>query len=541
MTKNPRRKIWLLTALIGGVFSSAVGASLTDSLTHERLADLGLDKGWVASENGALLDCMARERLSQVELYGAWEQGDLIDPDGAEEELLGGLRAESYLRVSERVALYGRVGYSHFFGQEMAGSYWIDPDNAPFDLVEYTEENRGEKHLERFVVAGAAAYRPLDWFTLGASFDYQTANYTKRKDLRHTNSLMDMTLTLGLKFRLSNRLQLGANYTYRRRNESLLLSTYGTTDRTYSSLLSYGALFGKEEFFGDMGYTKEDEAKPLFDRYHGGAVQLLWRLSERLEWFSEAGYRGRKGYYGEPSPQTVVYANHRGSELFYKGHWSLLGEQNRHTLSLEWRRRKVENREQLYRFYNEAGGVSYVEYLGEVLTGNRRDENLSACYTFRRGFVGGIPSWQLAVEGSFTKRTTWANNYPDFRYQAIRWWRVEADAERNLWWQRNLFTFALGLGYGAGGGAPFEDGRYGGNSESQTLTRTLDERLLREYDFLTAPQIEAALRLGYARRIGAGGVRGYVELAYRFREALDAPRLGSACRHGLELHVGCKF
>ena len=515
-------------------------AHSADSTRFARVEYVRMAHGWLASENKAGLTRLDGSRISQAKLYGSTEQGEFIDYNGANSQYEFGVDAESYLALGSRTALYGRVAYRNFTGRNMAGSYLLDPADAPFDIVEYTTENRGTKLLEEYTVMGSVAHAFAKWVSVGVGIDYHTANYSKRKDVRHTNFMMNMELSVGVKFRVCNGLEIGANYLYRRRNESITLSTYGTTDKSYSSLLSYGVLFGKREFFGDTGYTKENESKPLFDTYHGGAIQLSWHITPNIEWFNEIGYRTRDGYYGDPSPYTVVYANHNGNMLSYETRLTIDRAKNLHSISLGWERAAVYNRENLYRYYNESGGLNYIEYLGEVETGNRSNHSITLNYSARLGIERGIAKWQVKLLGEYNSRNTLANNYPDYRRQNIGWWRAKALVERNISHLRNIFTIRLGVGYGAGGGEPFTDGKYVA-SGGETLTRTLDDMLMCEYEYLTSHQMQAATGFGYARRIGNRGIIGFINANYSWRKAFATKHLGKAHRHRIEVSMGCYF
>ena len=342
-------------------------------------------------------------------------------------------------------------------------------------------------------------------------------------------------------FRLGPRLALGANYTYRRRIESLLLKVYGKTDRVYESLLDYGAFFGKREVFGENGYTKENETKPLFDRYHGGSLQIDWRLGRRLTLFSEFLFRTRAGYYGRPSPTTVVYTNHDGSELAYTAQLTLDAGRQRHILRLELGQRKVSNRENIYTYQTEEVGRSYILYLGQTDVGSRTRRSASVVYTGEFGRGQGVAAWRATLDGGAGSRRILAVNYPDYRLQRLAWWHLRAAGCRNLVRGRNLWTFGLGGGYSSGSGALCEDGSYDSSGQSETLTRTLDDLLVQEYEFLTAPRVGLELDVRLTRRFGSRGIRGFIALDYAWDKAFSTTALGNAMRHTARLQLGCAF
>ncbi len=531
----------LSAALTGGASGSACRAQTAATSEWREWRELRLDNGWFESENAAGLLAFEAGALSEVTLGGTIGRGGLKPYYASEEVRAFGAGAASLCRLSERVAVRGEISYRRLSAKRLAGSYFIDPTETPFDLVEYTDENPGDKQLEAYRLFGGIGARLTRRFSLGASFDYTAADYAKHKDLRHTNSLMDLVFVLGGALRIGERVELGIDYRYRRRNETLLLSAYGTQDKQFVTLLDYGAFFGKQELFGEAGYTKENENKPLFDEYHGAALQLSWRIAERLAWFSEAGFRRRGGYYGDPSHATVVYAEHEGGSLFYKGVLTHSGSRNAHTLLLDWSRNRVENVENVYVYRNEETGRSYIEYLGEREVGERSRRSLKVRYTGRFGLKKGQPRWQASLGASFDRRETKASNYPDYRRQELSWWRVTASAARHILAGRNGYTVSLSGSCGGGTGAACRDGRYASTGESEALTRTRDDLLLQEREYLTAPRAGAGIDAGYWRLMGDRGCRIGIALRCELYKAFGTDFSGDATRRVASLRLGCRF
>lgn len=531
----------LAWAVAGGAFCPASMAQAPPVPDWTRIGDAELADGWLRSGNAAGLVTFGYGRLSEVSLSATGKNGGLKNYYDSDYCFSIGAEASSYYRLGTRTVVAGAVGYDRFSGKRMSGSYFIDPTQTPFDLVEYTSDHAGDKQLESYRLNGAVGCDLTRRLAAGVRFDYTTANYSKRKDLRHVNSLMDMTVAPGVLFRLGPRLALGANYTYRRRIESLLLKVYGKTDRVYESLLDYGAFFGKREVFGENGYTKENETKPLFDRYHGGSLQIDWRLGRRLTLFSECSFRTRAGYYGRPSPTTVVYTDHDGSELAYTAQLTLDAGRQRHILRLELGQRTVSNRENIYTYQTEEVGRSYILYLGQTDVGSRTRRSASVVYTGEFGRGQGVAAWRATLDGGAGSRRILAVNYPDYRLQTLTWWHFRAAGCRNLVRGRNLWTFGFGGGYSSGSGALCADGSYDSSGQSETLTRTLDDLLVQEYEFLTAPRVGLELDVRLTRRFGSRGIRGFVALDYAWDKAFSTTALGNAMRHTARLQLGCAF
>lgn len=533
------RNVVCATLVAGGAAGSAPAQPSAD-VSWRTLRDAELSLGWLRSENAAGLLFFRDSSLSEIAAYAAAEHGGLKEYYEAEDRLAFGLDAASYHRLSERVVVRGEVGYERQLGRRMSGSYFIDPTQTPFDMVEFTDENPGDKQLETYRVAGSVGVAATRRLTAGVRFDYATANYAKRRDLRHVNSLMDMTVSPGILFRTS-RFAVGVNYTYRRRIESLMLNVYGKTDRVYVSLIDYGAFFGKREVFGDTGYTKENETKPLFDEYHGGAVQASWRIASRLTLYGELSFRLRSGYYGKPSPTTVVYTNHDGRVLACDASLDYDAGRHRHTLQVTFGQNSVDNRENIYTYRNEEVGRSYIVYLGETHVGSRTRSFVSATYTGRLGMERELPRWRIVCDGGIDSRRITASNYPDYRHQHLTWWHVGAAGERNLLRGRNCWSLRLAAGWSAGQGDPAQDGRYESANESETLTRTRDDLLRREVEYLTSPRLDLSADLRLTRRFGSRGLRGYVAAGYAWEQAFGTQYLGNAMRHAALLRVGCEF
>lgn len=434
----------------GGASGSALSAQNRDTTSWQRFEEIARWDAWLQSDNAAGLVMLPPLRMSWIALSAVGERGSLRDDSDAEGSVRIGAGAGSCLRAGNRTTLCGGVQYDRFSGQGMSGSYFIDPQQTPFDLVEYTTDNPGRKQLERYRLSGAAGYALNRRFAAGIRCDYATANYAKRKDLRHINSLLDLEIGPALLVRIGPHFALGVNYAYRRRVESLLLQVYGKTDRVYESLLDYGARFGKREVFGENGYTKENEAKPLFDRYHGAALQLDWRPHRGVSLFGQVAFRTRKGYYGRPSPSTIVYSNHSGSEISCVGQLVCDAGPHRHLLRLELERREVANRENIYTNQNEELGRSYIRYLGEADVGNRTRQSATLLYTGQFGVKRELPVWQVTLDGRVEQRQILAVNYPDYRRQQLTWWHLRAEGLRHLLRGRNLWSCSLGADTGPG-------------------------------------------------------------------------------------------
>lgn len=536
------RTLTLLWAVVGGAWAPAAAARVVPPESWLRMADVEREEVWLRSDNAAgLVTFRGPKRISEASLRAVKVNGELKNYYESGDSFEIGADAETCCRLSDRVVVAGQVGYARFAGRNMGGSYFIDPTQTPFNLLEFDAGTAGRKRLETYRLSGAVGVGLTRWLAAGAGFDYVTGNYAKFKDLRHINSLMDMVVRPGVLFRCGPRLSVGASYVYRRRIETLLLQIYGKTDQTYVSLLDYGAFFGKREVFGETGYTRKSETKPLFDGYQGGALQIDWQIAPRWRFFAELTLRVRDGYYGRSSPSTVVYSEHGGGTVGYRAVLLREGARNRHIVRFAFERSGVENRENIYDYRNEEVGSNYVAYLGRAKVGERNERSLALHYTGLFGMEGDTPVWRAECDGGFGSRNILASNYPDFRRQRLSWWHLRAAGGRTFRGRRALYAVGLGGGCSSGGGRPCTDGSYANPGESETLTRTLDGLLRQEHEWLTAMRIDLSCDLRIERRIGRKGVRGFVEAEYAWGKAFATEHLGRAMRHEAQVRLGCLF
>ncbi|MBO5706271.1 MAG: hypothetical protein J6S05_04655 [Bacteroidaceae bacterium] len=540
MRRNDLLPYLVSLVLTGGVCHTALSAQTDSTFNWSTLRDVRLDRNWLNSENPAGLHAFGQGTESEIVLYGKGGYGGLKNYFSSKNELAFGVEASSVARLSKLVVVDGKVGYRHTTAKALAASYFIDPTQTPFDLLEFTDENAGDKTLEELYLQGRVGVTPARCFSLGASMDYKAANYSKRKDLRHVNSLMDMRLVVGGMVHLGERVDIGLNYVYRRRNETLLLSIYGTQGKTFLSLLSYGAFFGKQETFGEIGYTKENENKPLFDSRHGANLQIAWRIGN-VEWLNEVGFMLRSGYYGDPSHSTVVYSTHRGHGSFYHGLLTFASGSDAHRFGLRYGQEHVANTENIYSYKNEETGCDYIEYLGEREVGERTQRSLALEYTGRFGIRHGLARWEAWADASLDNRNTRASNYPDYRRQDISWWRLKAVGTRNFLSGINCYSLSVSASYGGGSGQPCMDGRYGSATSGEALTRTRNDLLMQEWEFLASTQLGAGIGFTYSRAMWKGKVRGNAGLAYDMCKALGTSHLDGTMRHTVSLRLGCNF
>ncbi len=126
----------------------------------------------------------------------------------------------------------------------MSGSIFIHPGFYPVDLLEFTP---GRKDLQTYAFMGGIAadagtqlaHRRKDRLCT-------SANYSKRKDLRHTNYRLDLKVAPGIMYH-SDHYAIGFSYIFSKNSESVSAEEIGTTATPYYAFLDKGLMYGAYE------------------------------------------------------------------------------------------------------------------------------------------------------------------------------------------------------------------------------------------------------------------------------------------------------
>lgn len=496
---------------------------------------------WLSSANAAGLVVYARPNISTAQMSLHYGRGGLADYYQSARTLQAGAAVESFYRLGGRTVLYGKMSYGNVTSHDMAGSAFIDPTRKPFDIVEDSLANTGKKHLDTYRIAGSVGVDVWRGVALGASADFTAANYAKYKDLRHKNSLMDMKFTAGFTVPAGRHLTLGGNYFYRRNTESVRFSTYGKTDKTYVSLISYAAFMGLTEQFGGSGYTDQNREMPLYDEYNGGALQAELRLGS-FSFFNSMLLAHRTGYYGRRSPYTITYSNHHSDICRYEGALMLARPHVLHRLDLMLAVENLENNAETYREVQNEAGSTYYQYYDPIKTANKVWIDGRVAYTGRFGITADQARWTLRAGANFMHRRQTAYRYPYYRRQSIGSVEGFVSGQYNMPAGSGLLGLSLGMTYRNGSGDAFRDGTFAAPSDKQTPPPVMDTWLWRELVYLTAPQFGFNAAVRYSFRAPGTRLFVYVEGQGSWRKANthDSHLIGRA-RTELNIAFGCTF
>lgn len=535
------KRLYAVIGLSVACFSAVAGERATDSLqTSGSLNLIEATEPWLTGNNAAGLYRWQWGGRSEALCYAGRKSGTLANYAEAATSTHWGADVKAYRRLHTRVAFYGRAGYENVLGRSMGGSVWIRPYEAPFDLVETDRQTAGEKQLETYRLAGGVSVALNKRLSMGARLDYAASNYAKRRDIRHVNTLMDLSLSVGTIYRLSKAWEMGASYAHRRNVEQLRFSLSGANEYPFSVLVSYGSFFGKMETTGGSdGYvkTQSTSSTPLYDGYHRFGLQLhgdggAWMVHH------EATFGWRRGYYGLELPTTVSYSKHNGTEWSYRMRLDWRRNATLHSWSAWASGHSLDNYEQVYRHVVEEKEIRRIVYYDPLHVGERSRWQLGLHYRGMRNRYAAFPNWlwEAGLQSAIHRRK--ASVYPFYRKQNLYEGEAFFNLRHNRVWGIHQGGLAMGMSYRQGGGGLKTDGVYATPSSNQQTPPTLNEVLAHEYAYITAQRMQVRLEATYGRQLGS--VQGYFSLRYVGERAFSSS-LARSMRHSCDAAVGCRF
>ena len=475
---------------------------------------------WFTQRNAAALALYDSRNIAEADLSLSHASGSLTGFSGSPSLTTLQVAIESFYRISPRAVVFGSIGYNNLSGDDMTGSVFLQ-DRLPFDIVEDSLTNKGHKHCDSYHLTGGFSYSLSPALALGLKADYTAANYAKYKDLRHKNKLMNLDVTVGLMSTLNchlSTINLGLDYTYHRRTESLEFATYGKNDKVYKSLIDYGAMMGIIEQFGNEGYTDKTNEMPLFEDGHSGGLQVSFSRGA-FTIFNALTFSHHTGYYGRKSQYTITYTDH-GRDIFTE-HVRLSYDisTSRYGLDIRYQNEKVKNRSNTYRGLVNENGATHYEYYDAVESGDKGWRNLDIDYTMHLGVRHELPTWTITAGYHWQQRDITAYLYPYYRQQQLRTNEWTASIVRNIILRKGVWNISLHGGYQKGTGDVYRDGTFVTPSDKQPQPATMPAFLYQDYQYLTAPQYHVGAQLKYTFLFPGTRLCTHVRAAFDYRHA----------------------
>ena len=475
---------------------------------------------WFTQRNAGALALYNSRNIAEANLSLSHASGSLTGFSGSPSLTTLQVAIESFYRISPRAVVFGSIGYNNLSGDDMTGSVFLQ-DRLPFDIVEDSLTNKGHKHCDSYHLTGGFSYSLSPALALGLKADYTAANYAKYKDLRHKNKLMNLDVTVGLMSTLNchlSTINLGLDYTYHRRTESLEFATYGKNDKVYKSLIDYGAMMGIIEQFGNEGYTDKTNEMPLFEDGHSGGLQVSFSRGA-FTIFNALTFSHHTGYYGRKSQYTITYTDHDRDIFTEHVRLSYDISTSRYGLDIRYQNEKVKNRSNTYRGLVNENGATHYEYYDAVESGDKGWRNLDIDYTMHLGVRHELPTWTITAGYHWQQRDITAYLYPYYRQQQLRTNEWTASIVRNIILRKGVWNISLHGGYQKGTGDVYRDGTFVTPSDKQPQPATMSAFLYQDYQYLTAPQYHVGAQLKYTFLFPGTRLCTHVRAAFDYRHA----------------------
>lgn len=255
--------------------------------------------GW--NINGLRADSVT---VSFAELHGNFTSGGFHDTYQAARSWSAGAEARTITHL-EKFSMYGSFSFDSFSGKEMCGSMSARPGYYPVDVLEFTP---GAKTMQTYSFSGGITADLSRRWRLGGKISYTGANYTKRKDLRHANWLLDMTVSPSVMYH-NDDFAAGLSYIFGKNSESIDAEELGISSTAYYAFLDKGLMYGAYEVWEGSGIHLSESGIngfPIKEIIHGAAAQIQWRGL-----YAEVSYLHGLGAAGEKQTIWFTFPEHR--------------------------------------------------------------------------------------------------------------------------------------------------------------------------------------------------------------------------------------
>ena len=250
---------------------------------------------------------------SYAEIYTGTEQGGFRPGYSSSDIWRAGARAATRGYFGDTFLL-GRFGFEQMHGKDMMTSMFINPGYYPVDVLEFTP---GDKTLQTYSFSGGLSYQLTGRLSLGALVDFKAQNYSKRKDIRHTNYGLDLSFVPSVLYHV-RRHNCGLSLVLRETAESIEAEQVGAaTADTYYAFFDKGLRYGTWQAWDGSGIHLAESGVgrlPVREYSYGGALQYCYTgkdlsLYADGEYLRTSGLVGEKGYDWYRFPGNKVAAN----------------------------------------------------------------------------------------------------------------------------------------------------------------------------------------------------------------------------------------
>lgn len=490
--------VLLLTAAVSVLHAQELHA-------QERYESVVRHNAWNMGGGAAGLRCDTLQS-SYAELYALKENGGFKPSYASSDSWNFGARMRSVLHLS-RVSFAGGFGFDYFTGRNMCGSVLGSPEYYPFDILEFTP---GRKIRESYTFEGAVSAELGRGWLLGLAADLDAGSYSKRKDLRHKNNMLDFGVRPSVTKRFSGG-AAGVTYIFGKRGETVSANEYGISSDAYDAFFDKGMCYGEQSLWTGNGIHLNYSGVsgfPLREFTDGVMLQASWRGL-----YADVSYCRRRGRTGEKQTvwhefATDVVAAHAAVTL--RGGWWLRGSFGCEGQTCD---------ENVLGSVTENGVTTDRKFgSNRIFARNNLAASLEGEYCDSRMEILFGGRWR-STEGLSTL------TYPLWRRRTMQFGELYVDTR----WLLGRFELSVSASGGAGERSLRGDGS---SPEEYALCRT--DYLDAETEWYTAPRIGVGAGLRY--NIGSF----YVDLRGDYVRALSVSAL-KADRIAARLSAGYRF
>lgn len=331
---------------------------------------------WLGSDNVAGIRCDSLN-ISDVAFGGNFLKGNLSGE--APMSWKAGAKARSITHL-KNFSMVGSFSFDQRMTYDDCGSMFLRPGLYPVDVIEYTP---GRKSLQTYSFTGGIAVPVARNWTVGVELDFSSSNYSKLKDLRYTDYVLDLSLRPGFVWKSDDGVSVGASLRLDRNTETVDPEQIGATANSYLAFLDKGLHYGLLRAWGNEAVHLDDNGIngfPVRCVCYGASVQ-----AGGSGWLGELSYLYTDGKIGEKDAMWYKFPQHKVSVMLGKTFVSGDGVEN--TFKLLGSFERVNLFEAVMEKTTE-GGVTIRETYGYNSIFNRSRLSVS-------------PSWYGCLPGKF--------------------------------------------------------------------------------------------------------------------------------------------
>ena len=419
----------------------------------------------------------AFDNRGTAQVYGGFEEGGYKPAFQASSLWKAGASA-SGTHHGFRTSYTGSFSFEQIEGKNMFTSMFLEPGYFPVDVVELTP---GDKTRQTYRLSGGFATEFYEEFAFGVKADYMSANYAKRKDIRHTTYGMSLRVEPTISLFTTDYGGISVAYVFQKRTESIDAEQVGAaTDESYYAFLDKGMRYGTYQVWDGDGIHLDEAGVGVFpvrEFSHGFAVVGdFFPVAVGLEGHWKHGTVGEKGY------DWFRYPG-RSMSLFMERRW-----ESGHSLRLDMSLESDQLQEAVLDKVT-SGGVTTPSIYEYNAVSDRSQYSLDLTYAvrFRQGCLKRLQA--VLHGGAWTE-----NSYLMYPYE---------DKTKRF---NGMATVIAAFGFGPvglnvrvnGGAGTWKDqGLQGGTEEILTTPFRLQGDWDRKMEYFSTPKLGAGLTLSY--------------------------------------------